>query len=274
MQDYKKAVKERLKKLEQLYELFKPIFKVKTPLILITGALESGKTDFGLLLAEILYLFEHREIATNIKTEEKYITQIRDMITLKKWLGIEPEDPQRKARKKVFVLDEAGLHISSRRALSKLNLEIIKACQLARKARCKFIFITAIPELIDSLLLNKDILIAYIRKISKTKAELYSQIYDEAILIENIPPTSILFDTYDVAPFYFKKAEDVAYQQELKKHLYILKAFAIDAKGSYSKLAKILSNENEQMHRETARRLVVKSIKILLKEYLRQIQVK
>ena len=167
--------------------------------VMIYGQLETGKTDFSLLLAEYGLKYGIIEYAfTNIKLLEKYdrIIEVHDNIALKKNL-----EKYRK-NKKIVVIDEAGLIASSRRVLSKKNEYFMRLCRLARKYRASLIYVTQAIEDLDPGI--RRLVQCEIQKVSKKTAivSLIDMEYD--IEIHNIPPTSIKFDTYDIAEFEFK----------------------------------------------------------------------
>ena len=103
-------------------------------IIFIGGAKERGKTDFALLIAEYCLEKEFRSlIATNInaQTPDYAIRQITNMPDLKKWL--------QKGGRKLFILDEAGMHLSKMRFMTKKNVEILNVLQTIRHYQCGFI---------------------------------------------------------------------------------------------------------------------------------------
>jgi len=171
------------------------LFKYNAPIVFIIGRFGYGKTDFSLLIAETLLKYGVvKKVGTNIKVEHPNFDYITNVVYLKKWLV------SSKA-KKLFILDEAGIHIDTRNPLSRINREIRHLGFLLRKFRGKFIFVSQRAKDIEGTFRDTDIWLATFHKFSLKKALLISNIYDEPIIIENIPKTSIPYDTYDIALF-------------------------------------------------------------------------
>jgi len=182
-----------------LRKAIRDLFSDPAPIIFITGHHGFGKTDFSLYLAEqLLNMGMVDEVATNIRTEEPAIKFISDLCTLKLWL-------RHSKKPKLYIFDEAGIYLSSRRPLSKLNVDVLHEVLKARKYRAKLIFISQRSRDIESAIRDTDIWLATFKKINKTTAELIANLpqpeYWFPIRFKNIPPTSIPYDTYDIAPF-------------------------------------------------------------------------
>jgi len=174
------------------------LFRYDAPIVFITGRFGFGKTDFSLLIAEIL--LENKIIKKfgsniGIKNPQDYPFQhITNIVQLKKWLYPKTEP-------KLFILDEAGIHTDRRNPTGRINREIRHIGFLLRKFSGKFIFISQRGEDIDSTFAHTDIWLATFHKIRKDKALLFSNVHMNPKLIRNIPRTSIKFDTRDIAPF-------------------------------------------------------------------------
>jgi len=166
---------------------------------IIRGRRESGKTDFALLIAEAVYYSGViRNIATNIKIYEapfsiEYITNLMD---LEHWCST-------CSGKKLYILDEAGKSFRRRTPLSKLNIKLLDKIQILRKYKLSLIFITPHEAFIDSAIWGTDVLDGVFTKSHENpKIALYDD-YLESFTknLYGIPPTTIKFDTWDVAPF-------------------------------------------------------------------------
>jgi len=172
------------------------LFKYPAPIVFIIGRYDSGKTDFSLRIAETL-LKNHlvHKVGTNIKIKNNpnfdYITNVPK---LKRWLSQDRS-------KKLFILDEAGIHVDTRNPMGKINREIRHLGFLLRKFRGKLIFVSQRAKDIETTFRDTDIWLATFHKLSKKRAVLFSNIHDAPIVFENIPRTNIKFDTYDVALF-------------------------------------------------------------------------
>ena len=169
-------------------------------IIYVSGSKEKGKTDFSLFLAEFSYLKAFRtKIATNIQTEtymiEKQITNLPD---LKLWLE--------EKGKKLFILDEAGLSIPKLRFMSAMNVEIMKILQMIRHYDAGFIGIAPSTKNIESTFMNTDILDAHIKKLSKKTAFVKDYLENDTYFLEDIPKTSINFNSKHIAEFLMERA--------------------------------------------------------------------
>lgn len=172
--------------------------------IIIFGRRGTGKTDFSLLICEMLYklgLVQH--FATNIKIYNSpfHIERIDNMEDLKLWA-------ETSSGRKLFILDEAGRSMARRTPMSRMNVQIIKELQIIRKYKLSFLFVTPNEKYIDSATLGSDVLDGVFRKpnFKNQKVVLYLDLLESFnISIYGIPPTSIKFDTWDSANFTLKR---------------------------------------------------------------------
>lgn len=168
--------------------------------IIILGRRETGKTDFALLIAEILYNAGIvKNIATNIKIHKSPfpITHIDNLDDLRFWCKNTPG-------KKLFLFDEYGKVMRRRTPMSRLNIKLIDDLQILRKFKLSTVAITVNEKYIDNAVLGTDILDGYFFKPNYKNPKLalyfdYLENYTHTIM--GIPRTSIGFDTYDVAAF-------------------------------------------------------------------------
>jgi len=191
--------------LEQLNEEFTTLIthlftRGTSAFIIIFGRRETGKTDFSLLIAEILYgkgIIEN--FATNIKIykspfEIKHITNLDD---LRLWC-------RETSGKKLFIFDEFGKAFRRRTPMSSLNVKLIDELQILRKYKLSTIAVTVDEKYIDQTALGSDILDGIVIKpdYQNPKVALYlDNLENFRKRITGIPRTSIDFDTWDVAPF-------------------------------------------------------------------------
>ena len=192
------------------------LFKRRTSaFIIILGRRESGKTDFALLIAEILYnTGTIKNIATNIRIYEspfpiEYIDNLED---LEHWATTV-------RGRKLFIFDEAGKTFRRRTPLSSVNIEILDKIQIMRKYQLSLIFITPHEDYIDSAVWGTDVLDGVFRKTDKDqKVAIYDDyLYGFTRDIYGIPPTSVKFDTWDSAPMKKTKSIDRKFRnQELE----------------------------------------------------------
>jgi len=171
---------------------------------IIFGRRGTGKTDFSLLLCEILYslgIIQH--FATNIKIYDSPfpIEHINNLEDLTLWA-------ETHSGRKMFVLDEAGRSMARRTPMSKMNVEILKKLQIIRKYKLSLQFVTPNEAYIDSATLSSDILDGVFLKpnFKNQKILLYvDKLEGFRLNINRIPPTSIKFDTWDSADFTLKR---------------------------------------------------------------------
>lgn len=160
------------------------------------GVLGKGKTDFSLYLAEKCLengLVDY--VASNIRVNHPAFDYLTDSEQLREWL-------EKTKGRKLFILDEAGIHLVSRRPLKAINVEMIKLATLLRKFRCKWILVAPRYEEIDRGL-RFEFCVGIFEKLSKKEAMVYSPLITEPVKIIDIPKTSIPFDTRDIAPFQY-----------------------------------------------------------------------
>lgn len=172
--------------------------------VLITGRRDTGKTDMGLLIAEVLgfqpEIIPYSKVATNVRIypESKikfvYINSLED---LEYWC-------KNTQGKKLYIFDEIGKSIRRRSPMSSINIEFIDQLQILRKYKLSMILIAPAEKYIDSSTLGSDILDVAINKPypKNRRVALYQDLVDnERFTFKNIPSTSIRFDTWDIAPF-------------------------------------------------------------------------
>ena len=203
---------------DELDEILAELFTKPAPIVFITGRFGYGKTDFALYIADrLLDMGLVKEVGTNIKVFDDRFKRITNLYHLKNWL-------RGSKSKKLFILDEAGIHLDVRNPLGKLNREIRHLGFLLRKFRAKLILVSQRAKDIESTFRDTDIWLATFYKLSKSRALLFSNIHLEPILIEDIPRTNVKFDTYDIAPFSTEPTEFEP-QSEAQK---LLKMWAVD----------------------------------------------
>ena len=176
-------------------DLLRWLFSFPAPIVIITGGMGKGKTDLALnigwfLLQEGLVA----EVATNIKVDAPGFRRITSVMELKHWL-------RTMKGHKLFILDEAAIHLDARNPLSRLNRELRHMAYLLRKFRAKLILVAQRAKDIEAAFRDTDLWLATIRKITKTMAEITTNPGAIHAIIEGIPRAPVEFDTYDVAPF-------------------------------------------------------------------------
>lgn len=203
---------------------------------------KTGKTDFSLFLSELLLnLNLVDEVATNINT--KSYDFIHDLETLKYWL-------HRNDKTKLYIFDEANIHLPSRRAMSNKNVDIIQIFPEISKARARLIVIGQDLESIDSELRKTGWVRGRFLKLDlKT---VYIIVGNEQYVFRDIPRTNITFDPYEPAPFTLKPTDkQLLGDEELGK----LRTWAYD-KATWRALGFGHPNEFNRWMRKQVQKLI------------------
>jgi len=176
----------------------KKMFDLPSSMVLIIGDWKTGKTDFALLIAErLLELGIVTKVASNIQTKDPRITFISDLPTLKAWLHAD-------RTRKLYIFDEAGMHLHRRRSMSRKNIAFMTILPEISKAHARMICILQNPESIDKELLSPVWCKGLIIKENKYKAKFISELFppDRKVFeFYPVPKTNIPFDPYAIAPF-------------------------------------------------------------------------
>lgn len=210
--------------------------------LIVFGRRETGKSDFLLLLAEMLYeLGIIKNWASNIRIYNspfpiKHITNLDD---LRLWA-------RTTEGKKGFLFDEFGKAMRRRSPMSSLNIQLIDDLQILRKYKLTTIAATVDEKYVDNASLGSDVLDGIFIKpnYQDPKIALYlDNLENFRKTITNIPPTSIDFDEWDVAPF---KEHGITNKPAFKDHdLEVLWDW------SHGKTIKDLGMHSEQINRLT-----------------------
>jgi len=169
---------------------------------------KTGKTDFALSIAEkLLNLDLVEEIASNIDTFGTY-PYIHDLVSLKYWL-------EKDKKVKLYILDEANIHLPSRRAMSNKSVEIIQVFPEISKAHARLIIVGQQLSSLDSeLKSHRDWVKGAFEKLSLKSVRVKSNLLPKTYIFRNIPKTSIEFDPDVRAPFTLKAEEKYTFQEQ------------------------------------------------------------
>lgn len=207
--------------LEYIDDIIAYVFNRQTSsFIMGFGRRESGKTDFSLLISEILYNRNIIQVfASNIRIYEspfpiEHITNLED---LESWC-------QTDNRKKLMIIDELGKSYRRRTPMAKLNVDLIDKTQILRKYKLSLIGLAPADKYVDAASLGSDVLDGFFVKpyFKNPKEGIYRDLIENFKReLHEIPPTSVKFDTWDIAPFTAqgKKAKPIFNDQE-KELLY------------------------------------------------------
>lgn len=194
-------------------QILKKLFSA--PSIVLIGSWEglkttpwkTGKTDFFLLIAErLLEMGVVDEVATNINTFGAF-PYIHDLQTLKLWLS-------QGSKTKLFGLDEANIHLPSRRAMSNKSVDILQIFPEISKARARLVVIGQKISSLDSELRTYGWVRGRMYKIDLKTVHIFSSFFrnQNGYKIHDLPRTSVKFDPYLPAPFTIKPTESGAFQ--------------------------------------------------------------
>jgi hypothetical protein len=186
-------------------------------IVLIGGTWKSGKTDFALYLAEKLLRLPSNEgagtviteVATNIDTKGKY-PLVADLVNLRRWL-------YESTKRKLYILDEASEHLGSRRAMSAKNVGFIQLIPEISKAHGRLLVVGHQLMHVDKQLLDEVWCRGIFIKLGLKKAQLMSLMFPEEYVFGNIPPTSVPFDPYAIAPFQESPSSGMMFKDEDKQ---------------------------------------------------------
>lgn len=169
-------------------------------IVLIGGIWKSGKTDFALFIAQCLLKLQFKstrhvieEMASNIETGGHF-PYIYDLVSLRRWLYATP-------KRKLYILDEANEHMPSRRAMSGKNVGFIRLIPEISKAHARMIVVGQELLDLDKTFRGDTWCRGFFIKLGLKKAQCFAQRLPQPFLFKNIPPTSISFDPYTIAPF-------------------------------------------------------------------------
>lgn len=181
-------------------------------LVLIGGIWKSGKTDFALLIAETLQKLPYdlgegmtiTDVASNIDTKGHY-PMISDLVNLRIWL-------YSNNHRKLYVLDEASEHLSSRRSMSTKNVGFVSIIPEISKAHGRLLVIGHQLMTVDKTLLDDVWTRGIFIKLGLKKAQLISHMLHAPFVFNNIPKTTVPFDAYAVAPFSEKPSGSILFK--------------------------------------------------------------
>lgn len=176
-----------------------------TSLTLIGGNWKTGKTDFSLMLAETLLKTPHpkdsdrpiiHRIVSNIEVDHEAFDYVSSYQGMKYWCH------RNKNIRTLAIVDEANVHFTKRRAVSRANVNMIRLFPELSKTRTRLIMIGQELATTDSEFLNETWLRGVWIKLKQKKVRLISPLIPELKRTFNdVPKTTIDFDPYAIAPF-------------------------------------------------------------------------
>jgi hypothetical protein len=133
------------------------------------------------------------DVASNIDTKGTY-PFVYDLVSLRQWL-------YSNNHRKLYIMDEASEHLSSRRAMTSKNVGFIQLIPEISKAHARMLVVGHQLLTIDKVLLDEVWCRGAFLKLGLKKAQLISHLLPRPFHFENIPRTSVPFDPYCIAPF-------------------------------------------------------------------------
>lgn len=202
----KKRIDETLEKVKLEEIVSSWVENTSVLVVTIEGYMGTGKTDFSLKLAEsLIRIGAAKHIISNVEVftfENNYlifaakyhkITKLSDLIELLFLLRDEG---------KVFVLDEAAIHLMHRRSSSSKSVILAKLLVLFRKLKTHVVLTIQNKSLLDKIF--RDVVAnngVHVEKLSKEEAVVYDAIHTKKYRLVDIKPTMIPFDSDYLAPF-------------------------------------------------------------------------
>lgn len=248
-----------------LAELLKPFFhQAKYPVAIIYGNPDTGKTDTACLLAEIGIKEGWIDyFAANFDTGGvgQKITSLADV----KWWH------RNQVGRKLYLLDEAGIHESNRNPLSRLNKEIRNEIFIARKFKVKWIFMLQELKDIDNwkdssltgLIIKKNT-IGGVNGTKEFTALVKWKNDPDLTPVYKFPRTIIPYNTLDTAPFTLERSDTTPNPQLRGIPNRVAELYAQGQ--NFSVIATILSKETGEKWRNQE---VIRELKKYLKQTLR-----
>jgi hypothetical protein len=165
-------------------------------LVVVTGVWKIGKTNIALRIAEDCLKFGIIDrVASNIETEDGF-DYISTLDEIKIWAASD-------SSRKLYILDELGMHMPKRRAMSSINNAILLMLPEASKYRFRLIVIIHSLSLIDSAMLDPVWFRGEVQKISLKCAVVKSTLLPGGeARFKNVPETTVKYDPYKIAPFH------------------------------------------------------------------------
>jgi len=197
----------------ELIQIFKNAFARTTSCFgMIMGRRESGKTDMAFLISEIVYFTGViKNVATNVKVYDSPfpIERITNLEDLRHWC-------RTVQGRKLYLFDEMGKSMRRRTPMASLNIKMLDDLQILRKYRLSLIGIAPADIYVDSAVFGSDLLDwIVIKNRESQKVALYKDLMEDIeLIITDIPPTSIKFDTWDVAPFKEKANPELTFKEK------------------------------------------------------------
>lgn len=183
---------------------------------IVTGEWKSGKTDFALLLAELMLKIKLvSKIGANIMCSHPTIKidYIADVETLRFWL-------HKDNTRKLYIFDEAIKHAYKRSPMARKQVNLIKLITEISKGHARGILVAQDPTMVDKDLANPVFTRALFVKggfKNRKQVEVHSYLIDGGYRkFIGIPRTSIKFDPYQEAEFEEKGVSPLMREPDIK----------------------------------------------------------
>ena len=157
----------------------------------ITGRPDTGKTDIATRIAQV-GINSGLTVVSNIAAATDWVAVSKASSLIKALVS--------DTKPKLCLLDEMGVSMARKQAMSNRNISLEKLCRVIRKFRASLIVIiqerSTIPPLIDSFSTMR------IHKETRTRCEV--MISNKECKLDNtlthVPKSTLVFDTNDIAP--------------------------------------------------------------------------
>ncbi len=228
----------------------------KYPVCVIYGNPDTGKTDTSLLFAEIgLNEGALDYFASNINTYG-HGEKITSLDEVDYWF-------KHQVGRKLFILDEAGIHDDARSPLSMINRKIRHEIFIIRKFKGHVIFILQELEDLDKWK-NSELTGMVVKKQvfgDEYVAKIKCKWSEDLITVRDFPKSTLPFDTLDIAPFTLERQ---------------LNDEELELKGTPNKIAYLYAETGnfsvicERLEEETGKSWKPMQVKRALQQYIRQ----
>jgi hypothetical protein len=204
-----------------MQRIIKHIYCLPASITIITGYWKTGKTDWGLCLAELTrQMGIISECASNVETQDSFVKFMNDFANFDFWL-------YSSRATKMFLYDEVMESAPKRGAMTSLNVGWVRRIPQLSKGRCHLIALVQDTQYADSIFKNPIFWRGTWHKLAKTALRFTANwLWDEDELEwDNLPRTNLKFDPYLLATWKMEKDLDL---EELPLPLKVLVLYSQD----------------------------------------------
>lgn len=234
---------------KDLVRILKAIYKDPMSVIIIRGLPKSGKTDFMLLLFEVLKdlgLIKH--FASNTHTKTDWVNTIEALNVLRAWASSDRSP-------KIFGYDEVIESATNRRAMSDLNVAWVKFLPQISKYHLHILALVQEDQrgrkYYESVFTDPVFLRGLWTKVSKTYARFESSFLEiEGYDLTTVPRTHIKFDKDLIATFSLSASPSLADFNKLNRTIQVAMVYQNET-GTFEDIKKMTGlSDRKQIQRE------------------------